>query len=52
MNTKLDWNVINDYNERSLLRINKHSKFDIFILNYNQKCKKKKFSTKEGAEIR
>lgn len=34
---KIDWNVIHEYRERGLLFLNKHPKYDLFILNYSPK---------------
>lgn len=31
---KIDWKILNKYIENKLIKINKHSKYDLWILNY------------------
>jgi RNA ligase len=40
---KVDWNVLNDYINNSLIMANKHPELDIWILNYSPKVQSKKF---------
>jgi RNA ligase len=40
---KVDWNVLKDYVDNSLIIANKHSEYDIWILNYSPKVQSKKF---------
>lgn len=40
---KVDWNVLNEYIENSLIVANKHPEYDIWILNYSPKAQSKKF---------
>ena len=34
---KIDWRILNDYIENKLIVANKHSEYDIWILNYSPK---------------
>jgi len=40
---KIDWKVLNEYIEQSLIVANKHPEYDIWILNYSPKAQSKKF---------
>lgn len=40
---KVDWKVLNDYIDNSLIVANKHPEYDIWILNYSPKAQSKKF---------
>ena len=40
---KVDWTVLNQYIEQSLIVANKHSEYNIWILNYSPKAQSKKF---------
>ena len=40
---KVDWNILNDYVNNSLIVANKHPEYDIWILNYSPKTQAKKF---------
>lgn len=40
---KVDWDVLNEYIENSLIVANKHPEYDIWILNYSPKAQSKKF---------
>ena len=40
---KIDWNVLNEYIEQSLIVANKHPEYDIWILNYSPKAQSKRF---------
>jgi len=40
---KVDWKVLNEYIEQSLIVANKHPEYDIWILNYSPKAQSKKF---------
>ena len=40
---KIEWDVLNDYIEQSLIVANKHPEYDIWILNYSPKAQSKKF---------
>lgn len=40
---KIDWKVLNEYIEQSLIVANKHPEYDIWILNYSPKAQSKRF---------
>ena len=40
---KVDWDVLNEYIDNSLIVANKHPEYDIWILNYSPKAQSKKF---------
>ena len=40
---KVDWKLLNDYVDNSLIIANKHPDYDIWILNYSPKVQSKKF---------
>ena len=40
---KVDWNILNNYINESLIVANKHPEYDIWILNYSPKAQSKKF---------
>lgn len=40
---KVDWTILNQYIEQSLIVANKHPEYDIWILNYSPKAQSKKF---------
>ena len=40
---RIDWKVLNEYIEQSLIVANKHPEYDIWILNYSPKAQSKKF---------
>lgn len=40
---KIDWTVLNQYIENSLIVANKHPEYDLWILNYSPKAQSKKF---------
>ena len=40
---KIDWGVLNEYIENSLIVANKHPEYDLWILNYSPKAQSKKF---------
>jgi len=40
---KIDWDVLNQYIENSLIIANKHPEYDLWILNYSPKAQSKKF---------
>jgi len=41
--TKIDWDVLNQYVDNSLIIANKHPEYNIWILNYSPKVQSKKF---------
>ena len=41
--TKIDWNILNQYIEKSLIIANKHPEYNLWILNYSPKTQSKKF---------
>ena len=40
---RIDWKVLNDYIDQSLIVANKHPEYDIWILNYSPKAQSKRF---------
>jgi len=40
---RIDWKVLNEYIEQSLIVANKHPEYDIWILNYSPKAQSKRF---------
>ena len=40
---KIDWKVLQDYVDNSLIIANKHPEYDLWILNYSPKVQSKKF---------
>jgi hypothetical protein len=40
---KIDWKVLNEYIEQSLIVANKHPEYDLWILNYSPKAQSKRF---------
>ena len=40
---KIDWGVLNEYIENSLIVANKHPEYDLWILNYSPKAQSKRF---------
>ena len=40
---KVDWKILHEYSDNSLIIANKHPDYDIWILNYSPKVQSKKF---------